>query len=160
MLGKNIFLFCFNIAHRLTLITFLWHLSEKKRQRLYKATSLSPTAVKTSHAQHTAIFSAFKASILTFLPPISIFPATHGLSHSVGKKRNRNAMLGKKEVMLHSVTLVSREMLERFQEKLLSNSWLAAEIMYIAYKALSSSFYAKVVFLRLHFFSPPEAKKP
>lgn len=54
--------------------------------------------------------------------------------------------------MLHSATLVSREMLERFQEKLLSNSWLAAEIMYIAYKALSSSVYAKVVFLRLHFF--------
>lgn len=45
-------------------------------------------------------------------------------------------------------------LLERIQEKLLSNSWLAAEIMYIAYKALSSSFYVKVVFLGLHFFFP------
>lgn len=54
--------------------------------------------------------------------------------------------------MLPNSTILGREMLDGFREKLLSDSWLAAEIMYIACKVLSTRFYAKVVFLGFNFF--------
>lgn len=115
-------------------------------------------------------FSALKASILTSAPH-KYFSLPLMAFHSVGeKKKNRNATLGKNDVMLHqnNFTDLTSEIqrfcflchvtwqwnVERFPEKLLCNSRLGAEIMYIACKALSSSFYAKVVFLRFIFVSP------